>query len=92
MGYEHAGSGCWASQSTRDSSSQVGSRLLRGSPGCWCSRGLCGVRDNVGTATPALALAAGSSKDHKSKINQERPQCWSSAVALQTEVGCGRGG
>lgn len=24
MGYEHAGSGCWASQSTQDSSSQVG--------------------------------------------------------------------
>lgn len=25
MGYEHAGSGCWASQSMQDSSSQVGS-------------------------------------------------------------------
>lgn len=48
-------------------------RLLRGSPGCWCSHGSCGVQDDTGTATPPLALAAGSSKDHKCKINQERP-------------------
>lgn len=39
--------------------------LLHGSWGCWCSCGLCGVRDGAGTATPALASAAGSSKDHK---------------------------
>lgn len=47
--------------------------LLHGSPGCRCSRGSCGVRDDAGTATPALALAVGSSKDHKCQINQERP-------------------
>lgn len=47
-------------------------RLLCGSSGCWCSHGLCGVRDGAGTATPALATAAGHSKDHKCTINQER--------------------
>lgn len=46
--------------------------LLHGSWGCWCSCSLCGVRDSAGTATPALASAAGSSKDHKCTINQER--------------------
>lgn len=65
--------------------------LLCGSWGCWCSCGSCDVRDDTGTATLALALAAGSRNDHKCKINQERPQCWGSAVALQKEAGCGRG-
>lgn len=43
------------------------------SSSCWCSCGLCGAQDNAGTATPALALAAGISKHHECMINQERP-------------------
>lgn len=59
--------------------------LLSGSWGCWYSCSLCAVQDGAGTATPALALAAESSKDHKYLISQERPWCWGSAVALQKE-------
>lgn len=66
--------------------------LLCGSWGCWCSCGSCAVRNGAGTVTPALASAAGSNKDHKCTINQERPRCWGSAVALQKEAGCGRWG